>query len=73
HLALRRARNARFIAAGEPPWKDEIFRPKWGLLGAASAIIGAIASGLGATLPILICVALVPPLLLALLGVVYLR
>ena len=39
----------------------------------ARAIVEGLAGLEGATLPILICVALVPPLLLALLGVVYLR
>ena len=66
-------RNAPFVAAGEPPWKDEVFRPKWGLLGAAGAIAGAVVSGFGASWPILIGVASVPALVLALLGVVYLR
>lgn len=73
HLALRRNRNAPFVAAGDPPWKDEVFRPKWGLLGAAGAIAGAVVSGFGASWPILIGVALVPALALALLGVEYLR
>ena len=73
HLALRRRRNASFVVAGEPPWKDEVFRPKWGLLGAAGAVMGPVASGFGASLPIQIGAALVPALLLALLGVVYLR
>lgn len=73
HLALRRARNAPLVAAGEAPFKDEVFRPKWKLLGAAGLIAGAAARGLGAGLPIAVASALALPLVLAVLGAVYLR
>lgn len=73
HLALRRRRNARFIDAGELPYKDEVFRPKWQLLGPMGALSSGVARALGASLPAAAGAALVFPLLLALLGVWFLR
>lgn len=72
-LILRRRRNARFIDAGELPYKDEVFRPRWRLLGAMGMVLSAAARGIGASQPAAMGAALLLPALLALAGVWFLR
>jgi hypothetical protein len=73
HLALRRQRNATFINVGELPYKDEVFRPKWLLLGAAGMLLSGGSRALGASLFAALAAALVLPALLALAGIWFLR
>lgn len=73
HLGMRRRRNARFIVAGELPYKDEVFRPKWLLLGATGIVAAGIGRGLGASPLVAMGAALVPAVLLALAGIWFLR
>lgn len=70
-LALRRRRNAALAAAGELPFKDDFFRAKWGLLGAAGVVAGALARGLGTSFAVAIAAALALPALLAALGLYF--
>ena len=73
HLALRRRRNAALIRRGELPFKDEVFRPKWLLCGITGLAVGAVVSGLGASLAVATVGALALPALLAAGGVWFLR
>ena len=73
HLALRGRRNAALTAAGELPYKDEVFRPKWKLLVPAGVIASAVATGLGASLVVAVVAALALPVLLAAAGLYFFR
>lgn len=72
-LALRRRRNAVFIANGELPFKDEIVRPQWIPLGLLGAIGSGVSHAVGARLAIGVTCALIAPAAIVLLGLWFLR
>ncbi|MCW5803005.1 MAG: hypothetical protein KIT31_11520 [Deltaproteobacteria bacterium] len=45
-VTAKRARNARLMARGEPPIKDAVFAPLYGLHAPVGAIAGGIAAGI---------------------------